>query len=93
MQLVVDIQKQFPGFQLKTAFEADGRTLGLLGGSGSGKSMTLKCIAGIITPDKGYIALNGTVLFDSRKGINVPPQKRHVGYLFKNYALFHNMTV
>lgn len=93
MQLVVDIQKQFPGFQLKTAFEADGRTLGLLGGSGSGKSMTLKCIAGIITPDKGYIALNGTVLFDSRKGINVPPQKRHVGYLFQNYALFPNMTV
>lgn len=55
--------------------------------------MTLKCIAGIETPDEGRIVLNGRVLYDSARGINLPPQKRNVGYLFQNYALFPNMTV
>ena len=55
--------------------------------------MTLKCIAGIEKPDEGRIVLNGRVLYDSAKGINLPPQKRNVGYLFQNYALFPNMTV
>ena len=55
--------------------------------------MTLKCIAGIVTPDSGRIELNGRVLFDSEKKINLPPQKRKVGYLFQQYALFPNMTV
>lgn len=55
--------------------------------------MTLRCIAGLVTPDRGKIVLNGRVLFDSEKGINLPAQKRNVGYLFQNYALFPNMTV
>lgn len=55
--------------------------------------MTLKCIAGIETPDEGRIVLNDRVLFDSEKKINLTPQKRNVGYLFQNYALFPNMTV
>ena len=55
--------------------------------------MTLKCIAGIERPDSGHIELDGVTLFDSEKRINLPPQKRHVGYLFQNYALFPNMTV
>ena len=55
--------------------------------------MTLRCIAGIIRPDKGRIVLNGRVLFDSEAKIDLPPQKRKVGYLFQNYALFDNMTV
>ena len=55
--------------------------------------MTLKCIAGIETPDSGRIVLNDRVLYDSSKKINLPPQKRRVGYLFQNYALFPNMTV
>ena len=67
--------------------------MGILGASGSGKSMTLKCIAGIETPDEGRIVLNGRVLFDSEKHINLTPQKRRVGLLFQNYALFPNMTV
>ena len=67
--------------------------LGLLGASGCGKSLTLKCIAGIERPDRGKITLDGQVLFDSDQGIDLPPQKRRVGYLFQNYALFPNMTV
>jgi molybdate transport system ATP-binding protein len=67
--------------------------MGLLGASGCGKSMTLKCIAGIETPDSGRIVLNDRILFDSEKKINLTPQERKVGYLFQNYALFPTMTV
>lgn len=87
------IKKQLPGFNLDVEFEAGNEVLALLGASGCGKSMTLKCIAGIEKPDSGYIELDGKVLFDSRKRINLPPQKRGVGYLFQNYALFPNMTI
>ena len=55
--------------------------------------MTLKCIAGIVKPDKGKIISNGTVFFDSEKKINLSPQKRKVGFLFQNYALFPHMSV
>ncbi|MFB0919525.1 MAG: ATP-binding cassette domain-containing protein, partial [Oscillospiraceae bacterium] len=64
-----------------------------LGSSGCGKSVTLRCIAGIMTPDEGHIELDGQVFFDSESKINLSPQKRHVGYLFQQYALFPNMTV
>lgn len=84
MSLTVDIHKQLGRFSLDAAFRADGGTLGLLGASGSGKSLTLKCIAGIERPDRGKILLNGVTLFDSERRINLPPQKRRVGYLFQN---------
>lgn len=93
MSLIVDIQKKLGSFELKSKFEAKNGVTSLLGPSGCGKSMTLKCIAGIEKPDAGHIELDGLVLFDSEKGINLPPQKRHVGYLFQNYALFPNMNV
>ncbi len=93
MALQVNIEKKFSGFHLKTDFVADGGCLGILGSSGCGKSMTLKCIAGIEKPDKGRIVLNGRVLFDSEQKINLPAQKRQVGYLFQNYALFPTMSV
>ena len=93
MSLFVDIKKELKGFSLDVSFETKGDYLGILGASGSGKSMTLKCIAGIETPDEGIIILNGKVLFDSRKKINLKPQERNIGYLFQNYALFPNMTV
>lgn len=93
MKLTVDITKKLPGFTLKTAFESKGDVLGLLGASGSGKSMTLRCIAGLETPDKGEIILNGRILYDSEKGINLPCRKRKAGFLFQNYALFPHMTV
>lgn len=93
MSLQADIKKRFSGFTLEVSLRTESGVLGILGASGCGKSMTLKCIAGIVTPDEGRIVLNGRVLFDSEKKINLSPQKRNVGYLFQNYALFPNMTV
>jgi molybdate transport system ATP-binding protein len=93
MGLEVDIEKKLQGFELKVKFKADNNILGFLGSSGSGKSMTLSCIAGIVTPDKGKIILNGRVLFDSENKIDIPIRDRKVGFLFQNYALFPNMTV
>ena len=93
MSLTVDIEKTLGDFHLKVAFTAENGLLSLLGASGCGKSMTLKCIAGIERPDRGRIELNGTTLFDSDRRIDLPPQKRRVGYLFQQYALFPNMTV
>ena len=93
MSLYIDINKDLSSFNLKVSMESKGGIIGFLGASGSGKSMTLKCIAGIETPDKGRIVLNDRVLFDSEKKINVPIQKRNVGYMFQSYALFPNMNV
>lgn len=93
MSLQVRIQKRLGSFLLDVDFEAENEVTCLLGASGSGKSMTLKCIAGIEKPDEGHIELDGRVLFDSEKKINLPPQQRRVGYLFQNYALFPHMTV
>ncbi|MBQ6048595.1 MAG: ATP-binding cassette domain-containing protein, partial [Oscillospiraceae bacterium] len=93
MMLTVEIRKKLDNFTLDVQFETDREILALLGASGCGKSMTLKCIAGIEKPDEGRIVLNDRVLFDSEKGINLSPQMRRVGYLFQQYALFPNMTV
>ena len=93
MALEVDIRKKFSGFTLDVSFRSEGGCMGILGASGCGKSMTLKCIAGIEKPDEGRIVLDGKVLFDSEKRIDLKPQRRNVGYLFQNYALFPNMTV
>jgi len=91
--LVCNITKNLPGFTLNVNIEAKPGVTALMGSSGSGKSMTLRCIAGISKPDSGRIELNGRVLFDSQKKINLPPQKRNVGFLFQDYAVFPNMTV
>ena len=93
MSLVVDVEKTLPGFTLKMAFAAEKETLALLGASGSGKSVTLRCIAGLLRPDRGRIVLNGRVLFDSEAKIDLPPQQRRVGYLFQNDALFPHKTL
>ncbi len=92
MELYVDIEKQLGRFHLRAKLTAGCETLALLGTSGCGKSMTLKCIAGIERPDRGKIILDGVTLFDSEKHIDLPPQKRRVGYLFQQYALFPNMS-
>jgi molybdate transport system permease protein len=91
--LFVDIEKQLASFTLNTTFTAKQETLGILGGSGSGKSMTLRCIAGVETPTSGRIVLNGQTLFDAEKGINLPSHQRKVSLVFQNYALFPHMTV
>ena len=93
----VSIRKRLSrNFSLETEFESSGdkayRCLGILGASGCGKSRTLKCIAGIETPDEGHIEVNGRILFDSAKKINLRPQARRVGCLFQSYALFPRMT-
>ncbi len=93
MSLYVDIRKKLGDFTLETQFEASEGVTGILGASGCGKSMTLRCIAGIVKPDEGHIELDGKVLFDSKEKVNLCPQDRHVGLLFQNYALFPNMTV
>ncbi len=93
MSLRVNITKKLNSFTLHAKFEAGDDVFSLLGASGCGKSMTLKCIAGIEQPDSGRIVLGDRVLFDSEKKINLPPQKRRIGYMFQDYALFPNMTV
>ena len=93
MSLEVNIEKKLDGFTLRAAFTAGNTSTALLGASGCGKSMTLRCIAGIVKPDRGRIVLDGRVLFDSDRHIDLPPQQRGVGLLFQNYALFPNMTV
>ena len=93
MALEVDIEKRLGSFHLRAAFSCGREFMGILGASGCGKSMTLKCIAGIEKPDRGRIVLDSRVLFDSEKRINLPPQQRRVGYLFQDYALFPGMTV
>jgi len=93
MSLYVDIEKNFGFFHLKVKFIADDETVSILGASGCGKSLTLKCIAGIEKPDKGKIIVDGVTLFDSEKKINLSPQQRKTGFMFQNYALFPNMTI
>ena len=93
MSLEVHIEKKLNGFTLRSDFAAGNTATAILGASGCGKSMTLRCIAGIVKPDKGRIVLDGRVLFDSAQHIDLSPQQRGVGLLFQNYALFPNMTV
>ena len=93
MAIYVDIEKNFRGFSLRVKLESVSSAMGILGASGSGKSMTLRCIAGIETPDRGKIIVNGNTVFDSEQKINKKPQDRRIGYLFQNYALFPSMTV
>lgn len=93
MSISVDIEKRLGAFTLRLAFEAGSETLALLGESGCGKSMTLRCIAGIVRPDRGRIEVDGVTVFDSEKHIDLTPQRRRMGLMFQNYALFPNMTV
>lgn len=93
MPVRVEIRKDLGSFRLEAAFEAGDWVHGILGASGCGKSMTLKCVAGVVRPDEGFIQVGDRVLFDSAAGIDLPPQRRRVGLLFQNYALFPNMTV
>ncbi|MBS3027213.1 MAG: molybdate ABC transporter permease subunit [Dolichospermum sp. DET50] len=91
--LFLNIEKRLANFHLQVGFNTDDQPLGLLGGSGAGKSMILRCISGIETPNKGRIVLNNRVLFDSEKKINLPIHQRRIGFLFQNYALFPHITV
>ncbi|ADU31064.1 sulfate/molybdate ABC transporter ATP-binding protein [Evansella cellulosilytica] len=91
--LKVAIQKSLQHFKLNTTFEVHAGITGIIGPSGSGKSITLQCIAGLQKPDSGSINLNGVTLFDKNNRIFVKPKDRKIGYVFQNYALFPHLTV
>lgn len=93
MPLQVQIAKQLLNFALDVSFAAGDAPLGILGPSGAGKTMLLRCIAGLEQPDRGRIELNGRVLLDTQARIRVPARERRAGMLFQHYALFPNRTV
>lgn len=89
----ININKTLGEFHLNMEVKSESKRIGILGASGCGKSLTLKCIAGIETPDQGRIILEDRTLYDKEQKVNVRPQKRKIGYLFQNYALFPTMSV
>ena len=93
MEIRIDIKKKLSDFQLDVKLQSTEEVIGILGASGSGKSMLLRCIAGLVKPDQGQIMINGKTFFDSEKKINLSMRERKVGFLFQNYALFPNMTI
>lgn len=97
MQFNIDIQKTLRAgsrtFDLRVRFQSTCQRLVIYGPSGAGKSLTLKAIAGLLTPDAGYIQLGGQTLFDNATGTNLPAQQRQMAYLFQDYALFPHLTV
>jgi molybdate transport system ATP-binding protein len=90
----VEVEKTLDSFRIDAAFEAasDGVTA-LFGRSGAGKSSIINMLAGLATPDKGLIEIDGETLFDSARGIDVPPHRRRFGYVFQNSRLFPHFSV
>jgi molybdate transport system ATP-binding protein len=105
MTVEVDIEKKFygrknrkrkeekPSFSMHCSFDTGSEFAVLFGCSGSGKTTALRCIAGLENPDAGTIRINDKLYFDSKKKVNLPPQKRKIGYMFQENALFPHMNV
>ncbi len=93
MGLSIRLLKMVKGFTLDVEWEIGDELAILFGGSGSGKSMTLQLMAGLMEPDGGFIRSNGNVFFDRTSGINISPQERSLGYVFQDRILFPHMTV
>ncbi len=91
--LMVDLQKQLHLFRLECAFKVDKEVLAITGESGAGKSSLLKMVAGLMRPDSGQIALGSRILYDEKKSIDLRPQKRRVGFVFQDFALFPHLSV
>ena len=91
--IAIDVRKQLSGFRLEAAFASEGGTTVLYGESGSGKSVTLQAIAGLLRPDSGAIRIGERTVFDSANGVDVPPHHRNLGYVVQQLALFPHLTV
>ena len=91
--LAVDVEKKLGAFSVAARFEAADGVTALFGPSGSGKTSIISMVAGLVTPDRGRIVCNGTVLFDSDRGVSAPPHRRGIGYVFQDGRLFPHMTV
>ncbi len=96
MSLCIEIRHRLPDapdFTLDVRLRTDARRIALFGPSGAGKSLTMQAIAGLLKPDTGLVEVAGRTLFDSARGIDVPPRDRRLAYLFQDYALFPHLTV
>jgi molybdate transport system ATP-binding protein len=91
--LRVEVQKQLGEFSLEASFESEGRVTGLFGASGAGKTSLVNMIAGLLTPDRGTIALDGDVLDDTSMRLHLPPHRRRIGYVFQDARLFPHLDV
>lgn len=91
--LICQIDKRLGNFHLSIDLRVGDHVTALFGPSGSGKSLTLQAIAGLITPDSGRIQIGDRTVYDAAQGVNLPPQERRIGYVFQNYALFPHLTV
>ncbi|HOP40268.1 MAG TPA: ATP-binding cassette domain-containing protein [Geobacteraceae bacterium] len=87
------VHKKFPGITVDVEFAFGNGIIVLFGPSGSGKTTILNCLAGLQNPDKGRISLGKTLFYSSEKGVSLPARKRHIGYLFQDYALFPHLNV
>ena len=93
MSFEVDIARRLGETEIATQFEADGGLTALFGPSGAGKTSILNMIAGLMRPDRGRIAVKGETLFDAAQGIDLPPERRRVGYIFQDGRLFPHRRV
>jgi len=91
--LRVDVFKKLGDFQVEVAFTSEGRVTGLFGTSGAGKTSLVSMIAGLVKPDRGVIGIDGDVLYDGKAGIDVPPHRRRIGYVFQDARLFPHLSV
>lgn len=96
MSLTLDIrrtvQSQARQFTLDIQVQTDARHIALYGPSGSGKSLTVQSVAGLLRPDRGRISIDGRIYFDSERGVDLKPRERRVAYLFQDYGLFPHLT-
>ncbi len=91
--LAVNVEKRLGAFMLVASFKAEGGVTGLFGPSGAGKTTIVNMIAGLLAPDRGSIALYDMMLFDAAAGINLPPYRRRIGYVFQDGRLFPHLSV
>lgn len=93
MSLSVQIKHRFDGFALDVDFQAGPGVTALFGRSGSGKTTVVNAVAGLLRPDQGHIALDGRVLLDTARGIDLAPSARRIGYVFQDARLFPHLSV